>query len=115
MSWLYGMENYVELRGSYFDNFKKDFALRDEVQSYLYLNLFRKKEEKNKNLVISGESGSGKSLFLLKLYGDLNNNCLLHDAIIIYYKFREQEGECEPSLHLKNITMLIQQSCYQRT
>jgi GTPase SAR1 family protein len=43
--------------------------------------------------VLFGESGSGKSLFLIKLMQDIFKDSLFDDYLIIFYKLRDLSGE----------------------
>jgi ABC-type dipeptide/oligopeptide/nickel transport system ATPase component len=43
--------------------------------------------------VLFGESGSGKSLFLIKLMQDIFKDSMFEDHLIIFYKLRDLSGD----------------------
>jgi ABC-type dipeptide/oligopeptide/nickel transport system ATPase component len=43
--------------------------------------------------VLFGESGSGKSLFLIELMQDIFKDILFDDYLIIFYKLRDLSGD----------------------
>ncbi len=48
---------------------------------------------KKKNIVLFGESGSGKSLFIIKLMQEIFKNSDFDDHLIVFYKLRDLSGD----------------------
>ncbi len=70
MSQLFGLESFVYQQGSRKDDYSEDFELLKEIKRLLLVQ--RSNESlKKQNIVLFGESGAGKSLFLIKLMQDI--------------------------------------------
>jgi hypothetical protein len=65
MSQLFGLDSFFYQRGSRKDDYSDDFELLSEVKQFLLKN--SEQVNKKQNLVLFGESGADKSLFVSKL------------------------------------------------
>ncbi len=90
MSQLFGLESFVYQRGSVNDNYSDDFELLSEVKRLLTNS---EQAIKKRNLVLFGESGAGKSLFVIKLMQEILKDSEFSNHLIVFYKLTDLSGE----------------------
>ena len=90
MSQLFGLESFVLQRGSRKTDYSEDFDLQSEIMDRLAaINL----NSRNSNTVLFGESGSGKSLFLLKLLQLIDKDARFKNKAVVLFKLRDLSGD----------------------
>jgi DNA replication protein DnaC len=95
MSQLFRLESFFYEKGSRKDDYTEDFELLPEIKRLLLISKNNNQTQKQKNIVLFGESGSDKSLFLIKLMQDIFKDSLFDDYLIIFYKLRDLSGDDE--------------------
>ncbi len=92
MSQLFGLESFVYQPGSRKDDYSDDFDLLSGVKQILLEN--REQINKNRtNIVLFGESGAGKSLFIIKLMQDILKDSEFNNHLIVFFKLRDLSGD----------------------
>ncbi len=90
MSQLFGLESFVYQQGSRKDDYSDDFELMGEVKRLLGNS---EQANKKRNLVLSGERGAGKSLFIVKLMQEILKDSEFSSHLIVFFKLRDLSGE----------------------
>ncbi len=68
----------------------------EQIKRYFSELSKKKLERRAKNIVLYGESGAGKSLFLLKLMRVMYSKKKFDDFNLVYYKLRDLSGMGTP-------------------
>jgi DNA replication protein DnaC len=100
MSQLFGLESFVYQQGSRKDDYSDDFELLSEVK-----RLLKDSEQANKkrNIVLFGESGAGKSLFVIKLMQEILKDGEFNNHLIVFFKLRDLSGENSTDTQLSKL------------
>ncbi len=91
MSQLFGLDSFFYQRGSRKDDYSDDFELLSEVKQFLLKN--SEQVNKKQNLVLFGESGADKSLFVSKLMQEILRDSEFNNNLIVFFKLRDLSGE----------------------
>ncbi len=90
MSQLFGVESFFFEKGSRNHDYSDDFELLSEVKRLLGNS---EQANKKRNLVLSGESGTGNSLFVSELMQDILKDSEFNNYLIVFFRLRDLSGE----------------------